>query len=132
MKEINTYEEYVEYIENEIEKVINTLYAFKKTDNASGMKECQSLAELTFNLGSVSNSLRGILNNKIPTQYELLDNLFNRVDINKLDNLFCLALLRYTFTSRNGMTQWIRLRDEIKEKLEKENLDYKRIMKGLL
>lgn len=132
MKEINTYEEYVEYIENEMEKVINNLYAFKKTDNASGMKECQSLAELTFNLGSVSNNLRGILNNRIPTQYELLDNLFNKVDVNKLDNLFCLALLRYTFTSRNGMKQWIRVRDEIKEKLEKDNLESKKLLKGLL
>lgn len=132
MKEINTYEEYVKYIEEQIDTIINQLYLFKKTEQNNGMKECQSLAELTFNLGSVSNSLRGILNNRIPTQYELLDNLFNKVDINKLDNLFCIALLRYTFTSRNGMKQWIRVRDEIKEKLEKDNLESKKLLKGLL
>ncbi len=132
MQEINNYEDYVNYIENEIDTVINKLYLFKKTEQNNGMHECTLLANLTFNLGSVSDSLRGILNNQIPTQYELLDKLFNEININKLENLFCIALLRYTFTSRHGMKEWLRVRDEIKNKLEKENLEVKKLMKGLL
>jgi len=62
----------------------------------------------------------------------LLDKLFNEININKLENLFCIALLRYTFTSRYGMKEWLRVRDEIKNKLEKENLEFKKLMKGLL
>lgn len=132
MKNFNNYADYVSHIENEINTVINELYLFKKTELNNGMNECKLLANLTFNLGSVNYTLRGILNNQIPTQYELLDKLFNEINIHKLEPLFCIALLRYTFTSRYGMKEWLRVRNEIKHKLEKENLEVKKLMKGLL
>lgn len=131
-KEINTYEEYVEEMTSQINELTNKLYSFKKTETDSGRNLCTELAGLTMNLGSVGDSLRGVFKNNIPVQDKLLDQWLGELDVQRLDVLFLVAFLRYTFVARKSLTNWIPLRDKTAIKIDSiEGKESKKILIGL-
>lgn len=128
---LETYEQYVQEMKLKISDLTEKLYEFKKTENNSGMSECSQLANLVMNLGSVSNALRGVLNNHIPIQYELLDEWLGNIDVNRLEPLFLTGLIRYSSVAKDGLKNWIPLRDKIAVRAESMGLDSKKILVGL-
>lgn len=128
---LETYEQYVQEMKLKISDLTEKLYEFKKTENNSGMSECSQLANLVMNLGSVSNALRGVLNNHIPIQYELLDEWLGNIDVNRLEPLFLTGLIRYSSVAKDGLKNWIPLRDKIAVRTESMGLDSKKILVGL-
>lgn len=133
-KEIKTYEEYVTYIKVRINEVMEKLYQFsqKENESGSGLIECSALAKLIMELGTISETLRPYTNNNIPTQHKLIDEWIEIIDIEKLDCLFLVSFLRYTFVARNGLKNWIDLRDKVAIKLDLSGKESKKILKGLL
>lgn len=128
---IHTYEQYVEEMKLQIAQLTQRLYDFKKNDINKGMAECVDLSEMIFALGAVSKNLRSVFNNHIPTQYDLIDSWLGSLDVDKLEILFLVSFLRSTVVAREGLNNWMPLRDKIAVKLEGAGFDSKKLLKGL-
>jgi hypothetical protein len=129
---MDTYEGYVQKMNDEIDRVMNHLYLYQPNNESStGLAECGELARLVMNLGVVSDVLRPVLKNNIPTQYEILDQWFQRIDIEKLDTLFGVGLLRFTFVAKDHMKEWKILRDKMSILLEKRGRNPQKVLRGL-
>lgn len=84
------------------------------------------------NLGSVGDSLRGVFKNNIPVQDKLIDQWLGELNVERLDVLFLVAFLRYTFVARKSLTNWIPLRDKTAIKIDPiEGKESKKILIGL-
>ncbi len=130
--EIKNYEDYVKAIHEDIDRVMTLLYQYQKDDDtSSGISECKELASLVMTLGVVSDILRPVLKNNIPIQATILDEWFQKIEIEKLDNLFLIGLLRFTNVAKNQMTQWFILRDKIAALLEQRGENPKVKLRGL-
>lgn len=130
--EIKTYQEYVTYIKGRINEVMEKLYQFSYKENQNGMVECRDLAKLIMELGTIDETLRFYTNNNIPTQHKLIEEWIEIIDIEKLDCLFLVSFLRYTFIAKKGLKNWIELRDKIAIKLDLSGKESKKILRGLL
>jgi hypothetical protein len=69
---------------------------------------------------------------RTPEKIELLDYIFDKIDINKLSKDYNLSLLNNTYKSREKMKSWYEKKDLIAKKLENEGVNIKKEMKGLL
>lgn len=131
-EEIKTYEEYVTYIKSRINEVMEILYKFEPSEKNNGIFECSLLAEIIMDLGTISEKLRPYTNNNIPTQHKLIDEWIEIIDIEKLNSLFLVGFLRYTFVAKNSLKNWIDLRDKVAIKLDLSGKESKKILRGLL
>lgn len=133
-KTINTYEEYLEEMKVQISSLMEKLYQYKEEpgNKGSAIKECSELASLVIDLGSVSDKLRPYFNINIPPQHGLIDEWLKNINIEKLQLVFCVAMLRYTYAISKGLKNWIEFRDKVAIKLDNEGKDSKKILKGLL
>ncbi len=129
--EIKNYEDYVKAIHQDIDEVMNLLYQYKRDETKKGRMECRELAMLVMKLGVVSDMLRPIVKNYIPIQAEILDKWFENIEIEKLDSLFLMSLLRYTNVAKNQMTQWFIVRDKIAALLEQRGENAQQKLIGL-
>lgn len=130
-EELKTYEEYVIAMKLKIALLMKKIYEFEKTDKNTGMYESSELAGLIIGLGTISDKLRPYMNNYIPTQYALLDEWLGSLVVEKIEILFLIGFIRGTFGARNGLNNWIALRDRIALKLKNEGHDEKSILRGL-
>lgn len=132
MNKITSYQEYVSEMKRQIDMVMEKLYAFEKTEQNSGVKECYEIAKIIMNLGSVSDKLRPYLHNNIPPQHSIINEWLLNIDVEKLNTIFSVALLRYTGVIKSNIEYWIDFRDKVSVKLEQDGKDSKRILVGLL
>lgn len=132
MNNITTYEDYMIEMKKQIDIVMEKLYVFEKSENNSGVRECYEIAKIILNLGSVSDNLRPYLHNNIPPQHTIINDWLLNIDVEKLNTIFSVALLRYTGVIRQKIDSWVEFRDKVSLKLEKEGKDSKKILVGLL
>ena len=130
-EELKTYEEYVIAMNLQISLIMEEIYHFKETQTNSGVYECGKLSKIIMQLGAVSNNLRPYLNNNIPTQYEILDNWIIGLEIDKIQPLFLIAFIRYTFNAKKRLKNWNSLRDKIAIRLEDLGKNSQSILRGL-
>lgn len=130
-EELKTYEEYVIAMNLKISLIMEEIYHFKETQTNSGVYECGKLSKIIMQLGAVSNNLRPYLNNNIPTQYEILDNWIIGLEIDKIQPLFLIAFIRYTFNAKKRLKNWNSLRDKIAIRLEDLGKNSQSILRGL-
>lgn len=132
MNENISYEQYVTDMKKQIDTVMVKLYQFEKNDKNSGVRECYEIAKIVMGLGSVSDKLRPYLHNNIPPQHTIINEWLSHIQIEKLDSVFLVALLRYTGVIKHGINNWVDFRNKVVEKLENEGKDSKKILVGLL
>lgn len=125
------YEKYVEDIKLEISTVMENLYKFEKSESNAGVKECYQMVKIVMKLGSVSDRLRPYLKNNIPAQHILIDQWIKSIDVERLDTVLLVAMLRYTAPVSKNLTQWTEFRDKIVVKLNNQGKDSNQILLGL-
>jgi hypothetical protein len=128
-----TYEQYQENMKDRIEKLITKLHNYKKFGNSNKeIMYCTEICSLIMDLGSgLTPSLKNVLNNQIPTQVNLLEDFLNKIDVEKMEIVFSLCIIRVTSQSKNSLKSWLILRDSLYEKLAKTEKNPKSIMCGL-
>ena len=127
----DTYEDYANDMQKEINELMLILYGFKK-DETNGSYECSLLIKLIMKLGSgMSDKLKSFFGNNTLIQKNILENWIDNLDVEKLDAFLLVTFVRTTYTSRMVLKNWIELRDKIKIKLDNENKDSKNILRGL-
>jgi hypothetical protein len=122
-------ENYYDEMKKKVDNLINLLNNFD--ENSDGRKECTEIARLTLDLGVLSNKLRVLFNNYIPVQIELLDYFYKNLNVDKLTNLFCVAILRNCYLVKDDMTQWYIIKDKMIQKMIEKGDDPKSILRNL-
>ncbi|MFQ2249228.1 hypothetical protein ACK32K_11605 [Aeromonas dhakensis] len=65
-------------------------------------------------------------------EYERVNQLLHEIDVNEITEWSMIALLRSSFSARSFLPAWTHLREEVKDKLEAEGKNHKKLLRGLL
>lgn len=65
-------------------------------------------------------------------EYERVNQLLYEIDVNEITEWSMIALLRSSFSARSFLPAWTHLREEVRDKLEAEGKNHKKLLRGLL
>lgn len=103
--------------ENSVKYTVNTISYFER----SGRGQLASFYAVYF----VEQSFRLMA-------YDKVNKLLNDIDINDLTEWSMIALLRSSFSARSFLPAWTSFKDNIRNKLDEEGKNPKKLLRGLL
>lgn len=117
---------------NEVNKLINRLERFNEETQEDEIIELTYLAEKIMDLGAILNSdLKILLNDKAELNLTLLNELLLLINVKKIKMIYATAILRYTFSYKEQLSNWTELRDNVEKECIKRNLDTDDYLYGL-
>lgn len=129
-----SYKKYEICMRKRIDELIEQLNNFNSEEKNTGKQivQCSKICRLIMDLGSgMTPALKSFFNFQIPQQNYLLEELLDKVEVQKLDVVFLVCIIRTTSQAKNNLKNWHSLRDRIYDHIETLGEDAKSIMRGL-